>query len=33
MVEDYPEYEEHYPIDPGVSEEELAAEIEDLEEE
>ena len=32
MVMDYPEYQEYERIDPGVSEEELAAEIEDVSE-
>lgn len=30
MVNDYPEYEEYAQIDPGVSEEELEAEISDI---
>lgn len=28
MTQDYPEYREYRPVDPGISEEELAAEIE-----
>jgi hypothetical protein len=33
VVEDYPEYEEYTRIDPGVSEEELEAELADLDNE
>ena len=29
MVQDYPEYREHELSDPGISEEELAAELEE----